>query len=204
MADIAIPKSIIITYHLEKIMKEWIRFFAITAILGITSSNMAVAATAEQQCPVGLVNGLTLDQEFGLGAAEITRCLVKREGVKILFPLLRDCTDNAVPCTRPYALSSISNAIRDYEVTHGMASGTDFRVIAIAYSSGYKLVLKGNPFEQAVVDLLNKGVAIYLCQNTARTNNIKVQDMIAGVKFVTDCHTSISDFQSLGYRIAIP
>ena len=182
-------------------MKKCIRLFVIAAILGITSTNIAVAAS---ECPVGLVNGLTLDQEFGVGASEITRCLVKRDRVKILFPLLRDCTDSAIPCTRPYALSSISNAIRDYEVTHGMVSGVDFHVVAVAYGSGYKLVLKGNPFEQAVVGLLNKGVDIYLCQNTARTNNVKVQDMIAGVKFVTDCHTSISDFQSLGYRIVIP
>ncbi len=195
-------------------MKKRIRFFAITAILGITSSNIAVAAPPgdsltnqsiiEQPCPVGLVNGLTLDQEFGDGASAITRCLVRRKGVKIIFPILRDCTDSAIPCTRPYALGSISNAIRDYEVTHGMKNAVDFHVVAVAYSSGYKLVLKGNPFEQDVIGLLNKGVDVYLCQNTARTNNIKVQDMIAGVKFVTDCHTSISDFQSQGYRIVVP
>ena len=95
-------------------MKKCIRLFVIAAILGITSTNIAVAAS---ECPVGLVNGLTLDQEFGVGASEITRCLVKREGVKILFPILRDCTDSAIPCTRPYALSSISNAIRDYAST---------------------------------------------------------------------------------------
>lgn len=194
-------------------MKKWILLVLLTASASAASHiahavNPAAAPSGmslmEQQCPVGLVNGLTLDEEFGPGAAEITRCLVRRRGVRILFPLLRECTDNASPCTRPYALGSIRNAIRDYEVTHGMINGTDFRVTAIAYGSGHKLVLRGNPFEQEIIALLKQGVDMYLCQNTARSNNIRVQDMIPGVKFVTDCHTSISDLQSLGYQLVIP
>lgn len=192
--------------NMEKRVKKGIGFFAMIAalaILGMTSGHSAVAAVLEQACPVGLVNGLTLDEEFGFGTSKITRCLTKRKLVKTIFPILRDCTDSAVPCTRPYALGGISNAIRDYEVTNGMLN-TDYHIVAIAYGSGYKLVVKGNPFEQEVINLLNKNVAIYLCQNTARSNNIKITDLIPGVKFVTDCHTAMSDFQALGYNISVP
>ncbi|MBI3546652.1 MAG: DsrE family protein [Gammaproteobacteria bacterium] len=191
----------------EKRVKKGLRFFAgiaVLAMLGMASGNVAMAATIEQPCPVGLVNGLTLDEEFGTGTSQITRCLVKRKLVKTLFPILKDCADSSVPCTKPYALTAIGHSIRDYEVTHGMINGVDFSIVAVVYSSGYKLVLKGNPFEQDIVNLLNKKVSIYLCQNTARANNIKIYDLIPGVKFVTDCHTSISDFQALGYNISVP
>lgn len=191
-------------------MKKFGYFLATLAVYGLLSINSAMAGKSpddglrDQQCPVGLVNGITLDDEFGAGAQDITRCLEKRRNVKILFPLSRECRNDADPCTEPFALGSIQNSIRDYEVTHGMTNGTDFQVVAVAYGSGYKLVLKGNPFEQNMIDLLNKGVTVYLCQNTARSQRIMVQDLIPGVQFVTDCHTSIADLQSLGYRLVAP
>ena len=39
------------------------------------------APTTSTGCPVGLVTGLTLDEEFGVGTSQITRCLIFRNGI---------------------------------------------------------------------------------------------------------------------------
>ncbi len=36
-------------------------------------------------CPVGLVSGITLDDEFGPGAANITHCLQKTNKIKVVY-----------------------------------------------------------------------------------------------------------------------
>ena len=38
-------------------------------------------ASTTGSCPVGLVTGLTLDEEFGPGASEITRCIIFNYGI---------------------------------------------------------------------------------------------------------------------------
>lgn len=50
-------------------------------------------------------------------------------------------------------------------------------------------------------DLLDHGVSIYLCQNTARSMDIKLHQLIDGVQFVTAGVTAIGDLQLQGYAL---
>lgn len=163
-----------------------------------------------EDCPVGLVSGKTLDEEFGPGTSAITRCLEKRSRVKVVFNINQFCTNN---CTQPYALGNVVNAINDYEITHGMKRGRDYEIVAVLYSAGADFAVTGNAFQTQVEGLLNKGVKFYLCQNTARRKGIKTDQLIQttdvngitrGIEYITSGVTALADFQSLGYAEVHP
>ena len=178
----------------------------LAGVLGILLSTNSFAG----DCPVGLVSGLTLDDEFGEGAAAVTRCVENRQRVKVLYQINQECKNSA--CSAAYAIGNINNAIKDYTVTAGM-SPNDFEIVAIVHSSGWPLILdntaqnpstKVNMFQSAMQGLLDQGVKVYFCQNTARSHNVKLAQMIPGVKFVTAGVTAITDFQKEGYKYVQP
>lgn len=161
-------------------------------------------------CPVGLVNGMTLNDEFGPGTAAITRCLEHRP-IKVVFQINNACSND--PCTKPYALENIENAVKDYEVTHGLVSGIDFKVIAVVHGKGYPLVVnndatnpykEANPFQSQVEGLMAQGVKFYFCQNTARARGVVTENLIPGIRYVTSGVTALADFQALGYSYVQP
>ena len=177
------------------------KIYALSLLIFLTFgfSVSGIADEDDDKCPVGLVSGMTLEQEFGPGAAAVTRCIKKRERVKAVYNVYQQCKNSS--CSKPFALGNIKNAIKDYEITHGMKRGKDYKIVAVVYGPAWKLVVKGNPFEATVLDLISKGVEIQFCQNTARNNNIKLVDMVDGVTFVTAGVTALADYQQLGYSI---
>ena len=64
--------------------------FLVTAVLLTLTMPSAIAANIK--CPVNLINGLTLDDEFGAGSAAITRCLAKDE-IKVVYQINKFCND---------------------------------------------------------------------------------------------------------------
>ncbi len=167
-----------------------------------------------EACPVGLVNCLTLDQEFGAGTSAITHCLERRHGVKLVVQLNQFCMDN-VPngqCTRPYGLIHLANMLDDYEITHGMVPGRDSEMVAVAHTAGGALMVKGNQFEAQVQRLMARGVKFYMCQNATRalirSGALPAGDatshIIGGVEYVTAGVTAVVDFQYQGYRYVQP
>ena len=190
------------------------------------------ASMGNNKCPVDLVVGKTLDEEFGNGSQELTRCLERRHKVKVVVQINEFCRDD-VPkpqCTRAYALGNISNMIKDYEVTHGMVQGRDYEIVAIVHSGGGWIVLKDegydgsgnmiagrNQFEGQVRNLLDAGVKFYFCQNTTRgyisrnflpaaneTSYGATGEMIEGVEYTTAGITAIVDYQRQGYMYVQP
>ena len=168
-------------------------------------------------CPVGLVNGLTLDQEFGEGSAEITSCLSKRKKVKLVVQANQFCMDDLpnAECTRPFALLNLTKMIEDYEITHGMKPGKDYEMTVIAHTKGGPLMLKDeskNQFRTQVEALLDKGVKFYLCQNATRSmvnrgllpKGDATANIIDGVEYVTAGITAVVDFQYQGYVYVQP
>ena len=169
------------------------------------------------ECPVGLVSGMSLDDEFGPGSQELTRCIKKRHDVKMVVQIFQLCANGAATCTSPYALGNISNILDDYEITHGMKAGRDYEVVAVLHGSGGRMALKGNPFESQVKGLMARGVKFYFCQNTTRgfiragilpnyqaTGNSATDQLIEGMQYTTAGLTSIADFQALGYQYIQP
>ncbi len=160
------------------------------------------------------------NDEFGPGSGERTRRVQQRHGVKLLIQINRLC---ATPdCKRAYALENIENAVADYEKNYDMKIRRDFDVAAVVHSEGGRMVLKdavlrarkidGNPFEQQVRALLDRGVRFYLCQNTTRhliasgvvENGKVMESLIEGVEFVTAGITALADMQARGWTYVQP
>ena len=159
-------------------------------------------------------DNISIDQKFGAGSMEITRCLANNgddEKAKVLYQINTLCKD--LSCTKAYAVGNINNHINDYTITHGM-SADDYEIAVIIHSAGWKLVLDNsatekhpanNPFQAAVESLISQNsVKVFFCQNTANGKGIKKANMIDGIGFVTAGVSAISDLQDLGYRYVQP
>lgn len=198
------------------------RFVAVLSILAFLS--FPIHAQADEgphhsnvACPAGLVNGLTLDEEFGPGASAITHCVKVRHHLRVAVEINRKCRnvlDTSSGCTSggPAALGNMVNMIKDYEITSGMKQGRDYEMIAIVHGAGGLLLLKGNPFEGKIQDLMSQGVKFYFCQNTARgfiSKGLLPQGdatayLIEGVEYVTAGFTALADKQQQGWSVVTP
>nr|VFK16726.1 MAG: hypothetical protein BECKLPF1236A_GA0070988_101535 [Candidatus Kentron sp. LPFa]VFK32194.1 MAG: hypothetical protein BECKLPF1236C_GA0070990_101605 [Candidatus Kentron sp. LPFa] len=69
---------------------------------------------------------IPMDEKFGKGASDITRCLGKTKNAKVLYRINKLCEDT-LACTTPYILGNVMNHIADYE-NHGMDS-SDFKIV---------------------------------------------------------------------------
>jgi len=178
---------------------------------GVVKTNDTLKVARKIDCPVSLISGLSLEDEFGPGTSKMTRCLHKPEKIKVVYQLNKTCKNAA--CSKAYGLGNINNAVNDYETTHGLKAGIDYEIIAIIHSKGYKLALndnskddpnKQNPFQAKVQALVNKGVKFYFCQNTARKKKVKTNDIIPGINYVTSGVTALGEFQQMGYAMIQP
>ena len=175
---------------------------------------------SNEACPVGLVSGMTLDQEFGAGAGALTNCVKKRHDVKSMFQINRFCGDvtaSNAACTGAYGLGNMQNVIDDYEITDGMKRGVDYKMIAVVYGSGGLMLIKGNKFASKVQALMAEGVTFYLCENTLRgfikaglipnpaTTGIPASDsLIPGVQYVTAGLSAVLDHEERGWANIAP
>jgi len=165
-------------------------------LVGLVSMPALANGKGNTECPVGLVSGQTLDDEFGPGTSDITKCIKKRHQVKMVVQLNQG---------NGYGLNNIKNIIDDYEITHGMVRGRDYEIVAVLHGPGGMMALKNssynggtyelgadgkpvlgadgkpvvksetpvlvsgrNPSENLIKDLMGKGVKFYFCQNTTR------------------------------------
>ena len=205
-----------------------------TGGLGVTG--LASAAGHNNECPVGVLPNspgdpsTTLNMEFGDGTSDLTRCISRRNNVKLLVQINQYCSGALKPdgsCGRAYALHNIYNVIADYEVTYGMRPGKDYEIVAIVHSGGGPLVVKNgtngvvvNEFESQVQDLMNKGVKFYFCMNTTRgmqaqgklpadatsalVTSVDSNGVEHSVGYVTAGITALADFQQRGYEYVQP
>ena len=213
------------SYRLEKFLAALSALLIVFALPGLArADNMGAPplnpGSGNNECPVGLVSGQTLDDEFGGGSSLITHCVHKRHDVKVMFQINRFCGDedaSDADCKGPYALGNMVNVIKDYEITAGMKRGIDYQMIAVVYGGGGKMLLKGNKFESRVKTLMDEGVKFYFCQNTLRgfiraglipnpaTTGIPAADsLIDGVEYVTAGITSVFDHEALGWANIAP
>ena len=207
-------------------------FAVLMSCLGV--SGFASAGDSNNECPVGLVSGMTLNDEFGQGTSDLTNCLDRRSNVNVVMQVNQFCRDavSNADCAgnRAYALGNMRNMIKDYEITHGMVAGKDYRIAAVVHSGGGWQMLKDsglngngdpvdgrNQFQALVEGLIADGVEFYFCQNTTRgfikkgilpavgtTTGGATAELIDGVKYVTAGVTSIAEFQTRGYRYVQP
>ena len=160
-----------------------------TALGALMLGVIALPAAADSnkgnnECPVGLVSGMSMDDEFGPGTQALTQCLKKRHNVKMVVQINQFCTNAATPescAASPYGLNNIRNILDDYEITHGMQPGRDYEMAVVLHSPGGRMALKDtsvrgdgttvsgrNPFQSQIEALMARGVKFYFCQNTTR------------------------------------
>lgn len=201
---------------------------AAAVLLAVTSLGWATAVAAENRapenhlpCPVTSYDGVTsLDDEFGYGAQDITRCLQVRKHAKVVVSVDHAFFSNAfgvVQTSRATFLSNIQHMVRNYEHVHGMTIGKDVEVAVVFSESGSLLAATqhaafaqasggnpANPFTHLVEYGLSKGFKFYLCQTAARSLGINMQNKIEGVHFVPGGHIAVADFQLQGYALIQP
>lgn len=158
---------------------------------------MAFSATLRAEtlpCPAGLVTGKTLDEEFGVGTQEKTRCLKHRSKLKLVVQPNKLYQHGS--SGQPYMLKQMKQALADYEVA------------AIIFGEGAPLALNNdataphgteNPFQPLVQELMDMGVGFYFCQNTGGRLKVQSRHVLPGFKYVTSGLTAIVDFQNEGY-----
>jgi intracellular sulfur oxidation DsrE/DsrF family protein len=200
-------------------MKNYKLLSSTLAILVLSLTSMIARAdnsNSNEACPVGLVSGITLANEFGIDVANNTRCIKKRHDVKTMFAIGQLYAFGATAITTgPYALNQIANVINDYEITDGMTQGKDYQIIAVVHGPGGKMLLNDpavNPFRDQVASLIAKGVTFYFCENTVRglmragflqQGNVAA-GVIPGVKYVTAGLSALSDFEAAGWSYVAP
>ena len=180
-------------------------------------------------CPVGLVNGLTIDEEFGEGIQVKTRCLENRKKIKLVMQVNNACRDTSVVSTntgyalenharscgetRGFGIAQLKNMIADYTITHGIAADKlDLNVVVHGGGGSMLMDMPWNQLKPAVVDLMEQGVKFYFCQNTVRGMAKKMgltltqftSKVIPGVQYVTAGLTAVADFQKEGYQYIQP
>lgn len=165
-------------------------------------------------CPVGLVNGMTLEDEFGPEVAATTHCIKKRHNVKVVMQVNNYCGRTAadgVTCLEPYGFRNIPEMLKNYTITHGM-NRKDFDIAIIVHGTGGRLLVKNNPFQSWVTDAIDNGVKVYFCENTVRAmitsgalpaGNV-ASKVIPGVEYVTGGLSALVDMQSRGYQYIQP
>ena len=199
------------------------------SLVMLACSNLAFASGDDDhgkaKCPVGLVNNLTLNAEFGPGSSSITHCVKVRHHLKVVVEINRRCrswsdSSSSGSCSGgPDALGNMENMVKDYEITNGMKRGRDYTMIAIVHGGGGRLLIKGNDYESNVQHLMDEGVKFYFCQNTARgfiragilpdftsdpAGDSATAHLIPGVEYVTAGFTAIADHEAQGWTVVSP
>ena len=106
---------------------------------------------------------IDLNDEFGAGTTDITRCLADQDNPKIVMQVNVACRDSYVShpvstngkptgedsqvsnsvgncsSTRAYALGNIRNMIADYEGSHGI---DDWEIVAVVHSGGWGMLVE--------------------------------------------------------------
>lgn len=146
--------------------------FIISALFLVVSANQAMADEPDPAtiCHDGVnpTPGVDLNDEFGEGTTDITRCLANQDNPKVVMQINVACRESYVShpldkngkptgedsavsntvgtCNRAYALGNIQNMINDYEGSHDIEN---WEIVAVVHSGGWGMLVKdGYSFTQ--------------------------------------------------------
>jgi intracellular sulfur oxidation DsrE/DsrF family protein len=224
-AEATVDESSNANFIEEKLMKFVPKSLSIlpVTVAALLFANLASAADPNanpnpQPCPVEPYGALSMDQEFGTGAQDITLCNRVRHGAKVVVsvghPFLIGPTGQPNRSSARY-FSNLDHMIANYEKVHGMTIGKDVEVAVVLLESGGALAATShaifnpvaggpavaNPFIALVQQAMAAGVKVYLCQTAARSLGINMSNMIPGIQMVPGGHISVADFQLQGYAL---
>jgi intracellular sulfur oxidation DsrE/DsrF family protein len=174
------------------------------------------------ECPVAspYPDG-SFQDKFGDDVLDKLRCNKRRSVVKMVMQVnaALDSKD------RMYGFRNLPNIIKDLDITHEVKKR---KIAVVVHSGGYPLILDPSadnphpnawindqvvnaPFgalgltgAEAVEKLIDMGVEVYFCLNTAAAVGITTDQILPGVKFVPAGLSAIVDFQYQGYKYVQP
>ncbi len=187
-------------------------------LLASSLTNVSLASSSDDDkdkplpCPDQAI--INMDKQFGHGTSLSTTCIQKRKKVKDVFAW------NSAGINKKKKLGQqvhvTRNSVNNYESIYGMKINKDFEVIAIGYSGGGRWLLTdeaynrtynvttGNPTGALTVSLVERGVKVYMCQNTMRGNGWVSSDLLPGVEMVPSGAVALLDFSHQGYKYINP
>lgn len=162
-------------------------------------------------CPDKAVK--TMDEQFGVGAADLTECLAIRRELKVVVAWnSADLYKSGIGLQ----VKNSENISANYETMYGLRAGTDYHLVIIGYGKGASWLLNdeaynktygvttGNPSRQTVEAMVNKGLALLMCQNTMKNNAWSTTDLLPGIKMVPSGVAAVLDYQARGYTYLNP
>ena len=200
---------------------------SLIALVGIISLGLFSSAPvfADRVCPEGSPytdganNTVTFDDKFGPGTEDKLRCNKYRNNVKMVIQVNAAFDSRA----RMYGFRNLPNIINDLNITHGVKQ---WEIAVVIHSGGFPFVLdprvqNAHPMSAAndtpvnapypglkgyevVETLIDKGVDVYFCLNTAAAVGIANSQIIPGVQYVPAGLSSIADFQRDGFTYIQP
>lgn len=157
---------------------------------------------------------LDMDGQFGLGTSSLTSCIQTRTGLKNVIAWNLASVNGRSGLAQQVQVTR--NTTNNYENIYGMEINNDFKMAAIGYAGGGRWLLTdeaynrtygvttGNPTGALTTSLIERGVSVYMCQNTMRGNKWVTSDLISGVLMVPSGAVGILDFQNSGYKYINP
>lgn len=178
------------------------KLLILCSLLLVVPSHQVLAKSSNQNpaadstvCHDGLVqnDGYDLNDEFGTGTTDLTRCLEVQNKPKVVMQVNLSCRDsfvdgggnvknNTVNCAsnRAYALGNMRNMIKDYELSHGI---DNWEIVAVVHSGGWGLLVEdGYAFTQMAGEGGGTAGDVMTLSNQFQS---QVEDLIdQGVKFL--------------------
>lgn len=155
-----------------------------------------------------------MDVQFGIGTSSLTSCIQKRTGIKNVIAWNLASVNGRSGLAQQAQVTR--NTTNNYENIYNMEINKDFKMVAIGYAGGGRWLLTdeaynrtygvttGNPTRALTSSLVERGVSVYMCQNTMRGNKWVTSDLIPGVLMVPSGAVGIIDFQNTGYKYINP
>lgn len=192
---------------------------ACTAVMLVVGVGFGTVAQADgdrrgpaqwRACPDSVT--AAADAKFGPGSGAMTECLRVRDDLQIVAAF----NGNAVNATNGEAqqVLNVRNIYNDYTRNYGMSNSEDFRIVVVGYAAGARWLLNdtahmatygvANPSADIVLDLIDKGVKFYMCQNTMAGQGWIKDSLLPGVDMVPAGVTAVIDFQNRGYSYLNP
>lgn len=154
--------------------------------------------------------GLTTD---GRPTSAITQCLSVREKIRAVVNVSSKEMHAAKNISQQ--INNVQNMVSNYEGMYGIPAGKEgYQIVVIAYGAGGRFLLNDdahlrtygtvNTTKAAIEALINKGVKVFMCQNTMKTNNWVSADLIPSVTEVPSGVTGVTDYGMKGWVVLTP
>jgi len=149
-------------------------------------------------------------EAYDPGSSALTECIGVRDDFKIVVAWNSSATNGKILKNNDQKVGqqvvNARNLVKDYANNYGMTHGDKYNVVVVAYAGGVDWLKKSSdPIAiEMVQDLLDKGIKIYACQNTMKSKNLKIADLIDGVRVVPAGVSAVVDFSNRQYTYITP